>query len=374
MQYDVVIIGAGVAGMAAASVLSRKGLTVALVDRGQAEGTKTGECLMADALPIMARLGLDRDFLAAEHTSLQSYRVTWGQSKPYERHLLTHPSGAGWIVNRSNFDTILLDRCYDHKVRVYWQCTLASVQPQLNGAWQLSFTNVDMADIEAKFVIDASGRARAFTKQLGIKSQQLDKMVASCCHIENTNQDFSGIAHIASDVNGWWYYAKYSNSRGSLCYFSDSDLGLPTTPEALLKQAQKQAPLTAFVTQSKPVLNTFKRCPAYTSALQQCIGDNWLAIGDAAASFDPLSSYGMTSALSGAFYASQAVLRYFKGDLDYLQVYQALIQRNYLRYLVNREQEYSKVPADQSLFWQRRHSRHHSIHVFNTVNSGVIER
>ena len=356
MLYDVVIIGAGVAGMAAASVLARKGLTVALVDSGQAGGMKTGECLMADALPIMARLGLDSDFIAAAHTSLQSYRVTWGEPQPYERHLMTSPTGAGWIVNRSNFDAMLLDRCYDHNVRVYWQSRLVHVKQQFNSKWQLTFISVDMPDIEARFVIDASGRARAFTKQLGIKSQQLDKMVASCCHIENTNQDFSGVAHIASDVTGWWYYAKYSNSRGSLCYFSDSDLDLPTTPEDLLKQAQNQPYLTDIIAQSKPVLNTFKRCPAYSSALQQCIGDNWLAIGDAAVSFDPLSSYGMTSALSGAFYASQAILRHFKGDVEHLQTYQTLIQRNYLSYLVRREQEYRKIPADKSLFWQRRHS------------------
>ncbi|WP_299005648.1 FAD-dependent oxidoreductase [uncultured Shewanella sp.] len=354
MYYDVAIIGAGVAGMAAASALARKGLTVALIESGQDNRINIGECLMADALPIMARLGFENEFIAAKYRSLQSYRVIWGALQPYERHLMTSPTGSGWIVDRRHFDELLLARCYDCNVDVYWKSKFQRIKQTMNGLWQFIFASVDMPDIEAHFVIDASGRARGLTKQLGIKSQQLDKMVASCCHIDTPDQSICGVANIVSDMNGWWYYAKFSHSRGSLCYFSDSDLGLPLSAEELLKQAQTTLSLTELLHQSKPVINTFRRCPAYSSALQQCIGHNWLAVGDAAMSFDPLSSYGMTSALSSAFYGSQAVLRYFKGDTAYLQVYQTLLQRNYLSYLVNREQEYRKVSRMNSVFWRRR--------------------
>lgn len=355
-HYDVVIVGAGVAGMAISAVLARQGLSVVLVDRGQAEGISTGECLMADALPIMARLGLDTDFIAANHIALQSYRVSWGQQQSYERHLVSSPTGPGWIVDRHQFDSMLLAQCHHYQVRVHWQATLDHVHRQADDHWLLTFKHTDPPDIRARFVIDASGRARALTKQLGINSLQLDKMVASCCHIENDNQHFTGTAHIASDVQGWWYYAKYSPLRGSLCYFSDSDLGLPTSPEALLSQAAKQTPLVNILAGTRPIKHTFKRCAAYSSALQDCTGHHWLAVGDAAVSFDPLSSYGMTSALSGAFYASQAVMRFFNGQPEYLQVYQSLIQRNYVSYLARREQEYTKINPELSLFWQRRHS------------------
>ncbi|QDO84074.1 FAD-dependent oxidoreductase [Shewanella psychropiezotolerans] len=110
-HYDVVIVGAGVAGMAISAVLARQGLSVVLVDRGQAEGISTGECLMADALPIMARLGLDTDFIAANHIALQSYRVSWGNSNPMNVTLcpvLPDRGGSSTVIN--------LIACYWHNV------------------------------------------------------------------------------------------------------------------------------------------------------------------------------------------------------------------------------------------------------------------
>jgi flavin-dependent dehydrogenase len=352
--YDVIIIGAGVAGMSAASALANRGLRVAIIDSATADAVKTGECLMADALPIMARLGLSEDFLGAKHRSLQSYRVAWGQQNTYERHLLTSPTGAGWIVNRQHFDAMLLAHCQQQQVQMYWQCALKTVVKDTSGDWQLYIKGAEPQSLSARFVIDASGRARAFTRRLGIAKQQVDQLVASCCHIHSNCELSAAQATIISDKQGWWYYAKYSNTQASLCYFSDADLPLPNSSVALLSAANNQPLLVELLADAKPITSTFKRCAAYSSALQYCVGDDWLAIGDAALSFDPLSSYGMTSALSSAFYASQALLRYFNNEPQYLYIYQQLMQQNFLSYLNKRHQEYEKVDNPNSLFWQRR--------------------
>ena len=354
--YDAIIVGAGVAGMAAASALAKEGLRIAVIDKGSPDALKTGECLMADALGIMTRLGLGEDFLAANHRSLQSYQVAWGQAPSYQRHLISSPTGTGWIVNRQCFDAMLLSHCRQHKVEMFWQTALQEIEKDSGGCWQLHLKGQLPICLCARFVLDASGRVRAFTRQLGIKSRRLDKMVASSCHIHSVSELSASIASIASDQQGWWYYAKYTDTRGSLCYFSDGDLLLPGGPKTLLAQARKQRLLAPLLTDARPMNSTFKRCAAYSSALQSCTGDNWLAVGDAAASFDPLSSYGMTSALAGAFYASKALIRYFRGQPKYLQTYQQLMQQNFMTYLEKRHLEYEKVDGYNSLFWQRRQS------------------
>jgi flavin-dependent dehydrogenase len=353
--YDVVIVGAGVAGLSAAAALAKHGLNIAVIDKGHANVIKTGECLMADALPIMTRLGLSAEFLKANHQSLQSYQVTWGEQAMFERHLLTSPTGAGWIVNRQKFDAMLIAHCAKSKVTLHWQSQLDDIERVNNGLWKLGIKGAENKSITAKFVIDASGRSRALTRRLGINKQHLDKMVASCCHINNDYNLSSASATIASDQNGWWYYAKFSSKQGSLCYFTDSDLPLPSHDKSLLANAVENTALAPLLVDATPVSGTFQRCSANSSALQHCVGDGWLALGDAANSFDPLSSYGMTSALSSAFYASQALLRYFSGQHQYLQTYQQLIQQNFINFLAKRSQEYQKVNSVNSVFWQRRH-------------------
>ncbi|WDE02169.1 NAD(P)/FAD-dependent oxidoreductase [Thalassomonas actiniarum] len=352
--YDAIIVGAGVAGMAAASALAKQGLRIAIIDRGAPDVLKPGECLMADALKIMKRLGLSEDFIAANHRSLQAYHVNWGQQSSYQRHLLTSPAGAGWIVNRQHFDGMLLKHCQQQQVEMFWQNSLQAIARDASGYWQLQLKHPEKLCLSARFVLDASGRARAFTRHLGINSQRLDKMVATSCHIHSVSELSAATATIASDYQGWWYYAKYSDTRGCLCYFSDGDLPLPDGPKTLLAQANKQSLLAPLLADARPMTSTFKRSAAYSSALQNCIGENWLALGDAAASFDPLSSYGMTSALSGAFYASQALKRYFNNQPQYLQTYQQLMQKNFLAYLDKRYQQYEQVAGYNSLFWQRR--------------------
>ncbi len=53
---------------------------------------------------------------------------------------------------------------------------------------------------------------------------------------------------------------------------------------------------------------------ASSALLSQAAGDGWIAIGDAAASFDPVTSQGLMNALSTALVAAGAILS--PGGLD----------------------------------------------------------
>jgi len=203
------------------------------------------------------------------------------------------------------------------------------------------------------FRSDASARTRAVTRRLGIKKQQVDQLVACYCPIDCLANTTPAQVHIISDKQGWWYYGQFSAKAASLIYFTDADTDKPATAAALLERARQHQQLAPIIKQACVQTSNFQYCTAYSSALQHCVGERWLAVGDAAASFDPLSSFGITSALSGAFYASQALRYYFHGQPKYLMTYQQLIQKNFIQYLSLRQQEYSKVQGD-SAFWQRR--------------------
>lgn len=64
--------------------------------------------------------------------------------------------------------------------------------------------------------------------------------------------------------------------------------------------------------------------PAHTSRLTAVTGPGWLAVGEAAVSFDPLASYGIAAALGTGYYAAGAVVEHLGGRRGALSDYAEL--------------------------------------------------
>jgi flavin-dependent dehydrogenase len=83
--------------------------------------------------------------------------------------------------------------------------------------------------------------------------------------------------------------------------------------------------------------------------------DNFLAVGDAAIAFDPISSMGIGFAISSACNAARAVNQSLCGDSSYLKIYQDDITGIFRDYLELRKRYYAAEQRwPESLFWQRR--------------------
>ena len=94
---------------------------------------------------------------------------------------------------------------------------------------------------------------------------------------------------------------------------------------------------------------------AHSSTLDRCIGDGWIAAGDASMTFDPLSSQGLMHALFSGLAAAEAADSYLCGDAAaparYHQVMQG-VQDAYqqrLAFSYSAETRWPWAP-----FWQRR--------------------
>jgi flavin-dependent dehydrogenase len=96
---------------------------------------------------------------------------------------------------------------------------------------------------------------------------------------------------------------------------------------------------------------------AASQRLDRFAGDGWLAVGDAASTFDPLSSQGISKALRAGMTASLAICRHLSGHATALTTYEARMQAEYEHYLGRRteyytlEQRWPKAP-----FWRCRHA------------------
>jgi len=87
------------------------------------------------------------------------------------------------------------------------------------------------------------------------------------------------------------------------------------------------------------------------------VGANWLATGDAALAFDPLSGQGVLKSIESGTRCAVAITGYFAGDPSALKSYDSWVQETYDAYLSVRRKFYDAVLHwPNSQFWKRRQS------------------
>jgi 2-polyprenyl-6-methoxyphenol hydroxylase-like FAD-dependent oxidoreductase len=96
--------------------------------------------------------------------------------------------------------------------------------------------------------------------------------------------------------------------------------------------------------------------PAASTLLHSPCGERWIATGDAAASFDPLSSHGIASALANGNYAGLAIAAALAGDESSFSTYTDRLRADYAHYLWLHQAYYRDEHRWLDLpFWTRRH-------------------
>jgi 2-polyprenyl-6-methoxyphenol hydroxylase-like FAD-dependent oxidoreductase len=161
-EFDVVIIGAGPAGSAAAILLARAGWSVALVERQPFPRRKVcGECLAASNLPLLRTLGVGEAFDACAGPELRQVRLLRGDRSVTADLPAADDDRYPWgrALGRETLDTLLLEqaRAAGATVLQPW-----SVQAILGGpgAWRCEVRAVGstaLLRLRASIVIDAHG-------------------------------------------------------------------------------------------------------------------------------------------------------------------------------------------------------------------------
>ena len=98
---------------------------------------------------------------------------------------------------------------------------------------------------------------------------------------------------------------------------------------------------------------------ANSSRLTSIVGDGWLAAGDSAFSYDPLSSQGILAALTAGRAAAHAALKTLQGGREEPQLYE---RKSITEYAVYQRLLKTVYTAEQrwprAAFWKRRHDMH----------------
>jgi flavin-dependent dehydrogenase len=359
IEADVVVVGAGPAGAAFALNLAPT-RRVLLVDRREAAETRIGESLAPAARRLLASMGLWDDFLAQGYSPAHGGRSVWGGAEPAERDSLRDLDGPGWHLDRSRFDAWLRAVAVQRGAALLIPAHPAAIT-RASDRWRFDLIMEERtAPVRARLLVDATGRAAAVARGFGTRRTSLDRLVCGWLHGTDRAGRQAGLTHIEAEPDGWWYTAPLPDNRRVVAFHTDADLPSAAVaasgPDALLHRASSLAFFSSVLAQSGFAANGEGGfCAAHGTVLTPPAGDSWLAVGDAALGFDPLSSQGLFNALYTGLAAAEAADRHLSGDTIALRQYQSTLTKVHDAYRAHLHAWYGleRRWADQP-FWQRR--------------------
>ena len=349
--YDAAIVGGGPAGAATALRLARRGLRAALCVRPAYDRPSLGEMLPPQGRAALEDLELWPPFAAAGHLAAPGIVRGWETAEPREQHYLCNPYGCGWRLDRSRFDDMLVSAAASAGAAVL-PFAVASIGAQ-GEVWELAGDG--HGTVRARFLVDASGRGAAIARRLGAARRRRDGLIALAGQLDAPCDDPRLL--LEACPAGWWHSGPLPCGKVAAVLMTDADL-LPRGRAAQYRHwrgALRAAPLT-LATIGEEIAPRRLRCVSAAGGLTQPpIGPRWLAVGDAAASFDPLSSRGIPQALETARRAAAAIEASLDGDDTALDGYADWLGEDFTAYLALRSYYYALVTRfPDSPFWRRR--------------------
>lgn len=351
MIWDVVVAGAGPAGCVTAWVLARAGRHVLLVDNVGQLSHKAGESLPAAARPLLRDLGLLTLVEGGAHLPSYGNISAWGTPTLHHTDFIQDPNGHGWHLNRALFDSQLRQTVMESGVDLI--SGRVQVVTSQGDIWQIQHTT---GVLTTRWLIDATGRHASIARQVGAERVRDDGLIALCAWTTPVTHQRDTRTLVESAPDGWWYTARLPDNSRCVVYHTDADnvpslLQTEGAWETALNQTQHIKPaLGDAVLIGKP-----RATEACGARLNHFYGKNWVAVGDAALSFDPISSQGIFNALYTGLRAGEAVHAALGDNFNLISTYAARLESIRAAYLqryrmvYRSEQRWSERP-----FWQQR--------------------
>lgn len=364
IKTDVLIVGGGPAGTSAAiSLLQYSDLSVAIVEKSDLNLIKVGEHVSASILDLTDYLKIDRDQVIDQCT-LPSYSSTayWGSDLPSRNDsIFTHESES-YQLDRQEFDFMLLKNVVDLGGKVLPRTSCKKYQQLQNNHWTINATHTERGEmiIDTKYLIDATGRKSHVCRQIGIATTKIDKLLGVGTFLQsNTSTKYSHRQIIESTEYGWWYTSKLPNETIAVTLFTDADiisqdrLNENENWNNALSQTKHLKHSISGLTSQSSKLYIRDAASKITDTSHKA---NFIAIGDAAVSFDPISSMGIGFAMTSGCHAALLVSTQLEDNSSLTSSqYQRDLENQFKQYLQTKKNYYLQEKRwSTSPFWSRR--------------------
>lgn len=337
ISCDVTVIGAGLAGKAAALHLARAGLKVVCIEPQQAVRPPVGESLDWSAPALFEQLGLSQENLLASNIATWKKHVTlkmrdgcdvhyvpstWLGGRPFHVNLFT------LHVERTQLDGEILKMVVDQGITLVRDRVIdIDIDIESDGKKIRSVRTEGGQRFISPWFIDTSGMGTPLVaRKFNLPAVQYGPTKVAMWTYFKVSQQVEGTTlymdALPTEYLEWIWEIPVSTATVSVGYIApgaavkakrDQGLSIDDIFQQHLMQFPHFEPrLQQMANGSVHVNVTSFRCRVHL----QCAGPNWLLAGEAAALVDPMTSNGVTAALRQASEAAALILKYRKrGEL-----------------------------------------------------------
>jgi len=363
-QFQVAIIGAGPAGSTCAIQLSRLGLDrVLLVESGEYEKFRIGESIPPDTNVLFEQLGLYHDFVVEAHEPCYGSCSFWGDERRGYNDFLLNPHGNGWHLDRRRFDHFLANKARAQGATLLTNTAFQQAEKLEAGGFEITLCTdkQHLSSVTADIVVDASGGRAIFATAQG--SQKTHTLPLVCLGVRfKTNdslQKISKLTHLEAVEYGWWYAARIPDEMLLVALYTTAEIAKSeklNQMEAWVSHLNATPNTQKLTLGLEPVEERPRGFQAPSFRLDKVAGDNWLAIGDAASTYDPITAQGIIKSITNGLSAAVLIHNKLNGGISNFSLYSQEMNQQYAQYLEMRQYFYQMEQRwPNSRFWKEMH-------------------
>lgn len=286
---DVVIVGGGPGGSAAAILCARQNLRVTLVESFLFPRDVPGETLHPGVEVLLRQLGVAEKVLSAGFLRHAGHWIQWGDSKPSFSPFGADSEGP-WLgiqAWRSCFDQILLDRARELGVEIFQP--VQAVRPLVEKNKVVGIVSTK-GPLQSHFVIDAAGSRHWLARQLNLKVHRYSRrLIVRYGYVEGEVSSCNDAPYIRAEKEGWTWIAQVKPG-----FYQWTRLNGERVPDELDGLKPRGHIRGADVT---------------WRMVAKSAGSGYFLAGDSAAVLDPASSHGVLKAITSGMMAAHLITR-----------------------------------------------------------------
>ena len=328
MQYektDVLVIGAGPAGTVAASIVSKAGYKVTVVEKLKFPRFVIGESLLPRCMEALEEAG----FLEA--VKAQGYQEKFGAKfvqkgatcDYFFADQFTQGWSWTWQVPRGHFDKVLADTLESQGVPIHYETEVTSIKFNDDGSSVTTVKDINGTEsqVEAKFIIDGSGYGRVIPRLFGMdRPSNLPPRKALFTHIKDVNRSMDDepnrITIVVHEQQVWVWVIPFSDGVTSVGFVSAPEFfeKFQGNDEAVLRAAIASEPWIAQ--RMKDVEFNFEPrvLQSWSTTTEKFYGNGFVLTGNVTEFLDPVFSSGVTLAVVSSQLAAHLTIRHLQGE------------------------------------------------------------